>query len=143
MPLKGNGWYVDGVVEKALKYELITKEDIKYYIKPPHILKQNHFYNFVSEICDIFGCDAKNDIHGFIWSLGNKLYVKKEIILKVIAMLWLTKLLITKTDLFRWEVFTKLKINLEMLIHYMPTIMNYIKTINPNKRRRTYTLQRY
>ena len=27
-PLKGNGWYFDGVVEKALRYELITKEDI-------------------------------------------------------------------------------------------------------------------
>ena len=24
-PLKGNGWYFDGVVEKALKYEVITK----------------------------------------------------------------------------------------------------------------------
>ena len=54
-PLKGNGWYFDGVVEKALKYELITKEDIRYYIKPSHILKQDHFYNFVSDIYDIFG----------------------------------------------------------------------------------------
>ena len=33
-PLKGNGWYFDGVVEKALNYELITKEDIKYHVKP-------------------------------------------------------------------------------------------------------------
>ena len=48
-PLKGNVWYFDGVVENALKYELITKEDIKYYIKLSHILKQDHFYNFVSE----------------------------------------------------------------------------------------------
>ena len=29
-PLKCNGWYFDGVVEKALKYEFITKEDVKY-----------------------------------------------------------------------------------------------------------------
>ena len=27
--LKGNGWYFGGVVDKALKYDLITKEDIK------------------------------------------------------------------------------------------------------------------
>ena len=31
-PLKGNGWYFDGVVDKALRNDLITKEDIKYYI---------------------------------------------------------------------------------------------------------------
>ena len=71
-PLKGNGWYFDCVVEKALKYDLITKEDIKYYIKPSHILKQDHFYNFVSEIYDIFGLDAKIAIHGFIGLLGCK-----------------------------------------------------------------------
>ena len=41
--LKGNGWYFDGVVEKALKYEFLIKEDIKYYMKPSHILKQDHF----------------------------------------------------------------------------------------------------
>ena len=35
-PLKGNGWYFDGVVEKASKYELITKEDFNYYIKPSY-----------------------------------------------------------------------------------------------------------
>eukprot|EP00973_Karenia_brevis_P045230 6264827-Karenia_brevis.AAC.1 len=29
-PLKGNGWYFDDTVEKALKYSLISKEDIKY-----------------------------------------------------------------------------------------------------------------
>eukprot|EP00973_Karenia_brevis_P039515 5453875-Karenia_brevis.AAC.1 len=29
-PLKGNGWYFDDTVEKALKYSLISKEDITY-----------------------------------------------------------------------------------------------------------------
>ena len=71
-PLKGNGWYFDGVVEKALKYELITKGYIKYYIKPSHILKQYRFYNFVSEIYDIFGCDVKYGINGFIGLSGSK-----------------------------------------------------------------------
>ena len=64
--------YFDGVVEKALKYELLTKEDFKYYIKPSHILKQRHFYNLPSEIYDIFGCDAKYGINGFIGLLGSK-----------------------------------------------------------------------
>ena len=77
-PLKGNGQYFDGVVEKALKYELITKEDIKYYIKPSHILKQDRFYNFVSEIYDSFGCDAKYGINGFIGLLGCKTICKER-----------------------------------------------------------------
>ena len=79
-PLKGNGWYFDGVVEKALKYELITKEDIKYYIKPSHILKQDHFYNFVSEIYDSFCCDAKYGINGFIGLLGSKAICKERLV---------------------------------------------------------------
>ena len=49
-----------------MKYDLITKEDVKYYIKPSHILKQDHFYNFVSDIYDTFGLDAKYSINGFI-----------------------------------------------------------------------------
>ena len=77
-PLKGNGWYFDGVVAKALKYKLIAKEDIKYYIKPSHILKQDHFYNFVSEIYDIFGCEVKNGINGFIGLLGMKAICKER-----------------------------------------------------------------
>ena len=77
-PLKGNGWYFDGVVAKAFKYEYITKEDIKYYIKPSHILKQNHFYNFVSEIYDIFGCDAKNGMNGFSGLLGSTTICKER-----------------------------------------------------------------
>ena len=71
-PLKGNGWYFDGVVEKALKYELITKEYITYYIKLSQILKQDHVYNFVSDIYDIFGLDAKIAVNGFIGLLGSK-----------------------------------------------------------------------
>ena len=77
-PLKGNGWYFDGVVEKALQYELITKYDIKYYIKQSHILKQDHVYNFVNEIYDVFGCDAKYGINGFTVLLGCKTSCKER-----------------------------------------------------------------
>ena len=77
-PLKGNGLYFDSVVEKALTYELITKEDITYYIKPSHILKQDHFYKFVSEIYASFGCDAKYCINGFIGLLGSKAIRKQR-----------------------------------------------------------------
>ena len=41
-------------------------------MKPSQILKQYHFYNFVSDIYDIFGCDAKYGINGFIGLLGSK-----------------------------------------------------------------------
>ena len=61
-----------------MKYELITKEDIKYYIKPSRILKQDHFYNFVSDIYDLFGCDAKYGINGFIGLLGSKTICKER-----------------------------------------------------------------
>ena len=76
-PLKGNGWYFDGVVEKALKYKAITKEDIKYYIKPSQILKQDHFYNLASDIYDIFGLDATIAVNGFIGLAGSK-HICKE-----------------------------------------------------------------
>ena len=55
-----------------MKYELIAKEDIKYYIKPSRILKQDNFYNFVSGIYDIFGRAAKCGINGFIGLLGSR-----------------------------------------------------------------------
>ena len=71
-PLTGNVLYFDGVVEKALKYDPATKEDIKYHIKPSQILKQYHLYNFVSDIYDIFGLDAKIAVNGFIGPLGSK-----------------------------------------------------------------------
>ena len=32
-PLKGNGWYFDDTVEKALKYTPMTEKDIKYQMK--------------------------------------------------------------------------------------------------------------
>ena len=31
--LEGNGWYCGSVTKKALQYELITEEDIKYQFK--------------------------------------------------------------------------------------------------------------
>ena len=63
----------------TLKYELITKEDIKYYIKPSHILKQDHFYNFLSEIYDTIGLDAQIAINGFIGLLGsNRIYKERH-----------------------------------------------------------------
>ena len=55
-----------------MKYDPITKEDIKYYSKPSQILKHDHFYNFASDIYDIFGLDAKIAVNGFIGILGSK-----------------------------------------------------------------------
>ena len=61
-----------------MKYKFITKEDIKYYVKPSHALKQDHFYNFVSHIYDIFGLDAKIAVNGSIGLLGSKQICKER-----------------------------------------------------------------
>ena len=49
-PLKGNGWYFDDTVEKALKYTLIKRDNIKYQVKSSCSLKQYHFKQFVKDV---------------------------------------------------------------------------------------------
>ena len=71
-PLKGSGWYFDSVVDKAIKYNIITKENIKYCIHPSTILKQDNFSAFVYRIYKIFEEDAKVATNGFIGMLGIK-----------------------------------------------------------------------
>lgn len=68
-PLKGNGWYFDDVIEKALKYNIITKENIKYQISPSYTLKQDHFKTFVDNVYKLF-TTPKEAINGFIGMLG-------------------------------------------------------------------------
>ena len=73
-PLKGNGWYFDDTVEKALTYNLITQEDIKYQVKASCSLEQYHFKQFVKDVYDKFepthGNGGKLAINGFIGMLG-------------------------------------------------------------------------
>ena len=73
-PLKGNGWYFDDTVEKALKYSLISKEDIKYQVKASCSLEQYHFKEFVKDVYDKFEPTHANGgklaINGFIGMLG-------------------------------------------------------------------------
>lgn len=73
-PLKGNGWYFDDTVDKALKYNLITKNDIKYQVKASCSLDQYHFKQFVRDVYDKFepthGNGGKLAINGFIGMLG-------------------------------------------------------------------------
>ena len=49
-PLKCNCWYFDDIVEKSIKYALITKEDIKYKEKASCSLEQYHFKRFVKDV---------------------------------------------------------------------------------------------
>ena len=73
-PLKGNGWYFDDTVDKALKYNLITKNNIKYQVKASCFLDQYHFKQFVEDVYDKFepthGNGGKLAINGFIGMLG-------------------------------------------------------------------------
>ena len=73
-PLKGDGWYFDDTVEKALKYALITKEDLRYQVKAACSLEQYHFKQLVKDVYDKFeqhfGNGGKLAINGFIGMLG-------------------------------------------------------------------------
>ena len=76
-PLKGNGWYFDDTIEKAIKYKLIAVMDIKYQMKPSYTLKQNHFSTFVHDVYGKFEptyyglpSGGKKAINGFIGTLG-------------------------------------------------------------------------
>ena len=73
-PLRGNGWYYDDTVEKALNYNLIKTENIKYQLKASYTLKQHHFEQFVLDVCEKFepthSNGGKRAINGFIGLLG-------------------------------------------------------------------------
>ena len=73
-PLKGNGWYFDDTVEKALKYTLIKKENIKYQVKSSCSLRQYHFKQFVKDVYEKFDPTHANGgklaINGFNGMLG-------------------------------------------------------------------------
>jgi len=74
-PLKGNGWYFDDTIEKAITYKLIKYENIIYQLKPSFTLKPNHFEAFVHDVYGKFepiydGSGGKMAINGFIGLLG-------------------------------------------------------------------------
>ena len=81
-PLKGNGWYFDGVVEKALKYKLIGKSKIKYQVLASIKLKREHFKQFINEVYDKFDPSLSNGgkhaINGFIGLLGRSTAKSKQ-----------------------------------------------------------------
>jgi len=74
-PLKGNGWYFDDTIEKAIQYNLINYSNIIYQLKPSFILKSDHFKDFVYDVYDKFeptydNSGGKMAINGFIGLLG-------------------------------------------------------------------------
>ena len=74
-PLKGNGWYFDDTVEKAIKYKLINQGNIIYQLKPSFTLKPNHFEGFVNDVYSKFEpthdkSGGKFAINGFVGLLG-------------------------------------------------------------------------
>ena len=74
IPLKGNGWYFDDIVEKALEYKLIQHEDTKYQVNTSYALGQYHFKQFVLDVYEKFEPTHANDgklaINGFIGMFG-------------------------------------------------------------------------
>ena len=73
-PLKGNGWYYDDTIEKALNYNLIKKVNIKYQLKASYTLQQHHFKQFVLDVYEKFEPThldgGKRAINGFVGLLG-------------------------------------------------------------------------
>ncbi len=79
--MKSDGWYFDSVVEKALRYQIITNDDIKYELIPSIVLDKNTFTSFVKEVYDKLGIQGKLAINGFIGILGKKTYSETKNIL--------------------------------------------------------------
>ena len=77
-PLKGNGWYWDIVVEKALNYGLIDHDDIKYQVKSSNQLDSDHFKKFVLNVYEKFN-EPKLAVNGFIGMLGRAAINKNKI----------------------------------------------------------------
>ena len=68
-PLRGNGWYFDGVVNDALDLSLIQPSDIKYQVKASLKLDRRHFHSFVQDIFKMF-YSQKQAIVAFIGYLA-------------------------------------------------------------------------
>lgn len=89
IPFNGNGTYNSFLVRKALKANIISVENIKYYIKPSLSLPKNHFKSFINTIYTT--CEADKDakenkdakclVNPFIGSLGCKQITSKKITL--------------------------------------------------------------
>lgn len=77
-PLKGNGWYSGEPLIEYLADGIIKNEDIKYEFLPTTILPGDYFKNFVNEIYEKFGTDAKQAINGFIGMLRINQSTKKD-----------------------------------------------------------------
>lgn len=59
VPLHGNGWYCDSVVEKALKHGIIKFKEIKYQITVSHSLIRNHSGKIVQVFITMFTTAVK------------------------------------------------------------------------------------
>ena len=54
LPLNGNDFYIDNVVQNALDEGLITEENIKYQIRASNKLKRCYFTEFVNKVFEPF-----------------------------------------------------------------------------------------
>lgn len=68
-PMRGCGWYEAEAVIEYLQDGIISKENIRFMIIPRHTIKHNHFHNFVKDIFNLFGDQAKTAINGWIGTL--------------------------------------------------------------------------
>jgi hypothetical protein len=54
LPLRGNGWYSQPMVEYCLEHEYIKEADIKYVVKAGIRIKKDYFNNFIDYVYENF-----------------------------------------------------------------------------------------
>ena len=59
MPLRGNGWYSQPLIEYALANGLIDKTQIEYQLIPTNTLKAEYFVDIIEYFERVFGHDTK------------------------------------------------------------------------------------
>ena len=73
-PLRGNGFYYQPLVEKALKKKIITHDMIKYELIPSIKLPADTFNELIYTIMNSFGDVAKMAVNALIGTLGKTMF---------------------------------------------------------------------
>jgi hypothetical protein len=59
LPMRGNGWYSQPMIEYCLNNHLIKEENIKYAIYSSLSIEHNYYNKFIDYLYDVLGDKAK------------------------------------------------------------------------------------
>ena len=66
MPLRGNGWYSQAMIEYCLKERLIEEKNIKYAIYSSLTIEHNYYNKFIDYLYEVLGDKAKLSVNSII-----------------------------------------------------------------------------